>query len=93
MGREVIKNYAKSTIGTVVKSKEKLKKIESDLLSNTDELLSAEIICDTKEVANSPEHGKRVSKIFLLLKYNSESLGPNKTARVEYSRDKYGICK
>ena len=79
MARESTKNFKKSIENVVIVKKTDLKKIQEKYLSNTDVLLSAKTV-------------KLNGKVFLDLNYDSEVLGKNKSAKVEYARDSIGIC-
>lgn len=79
MGREATKSYKKTKEDLVITKKTDLKKIQEKYLSNTDVLLSAKTV-------------KLNHRIYLDLNYDSEVLGKNKTAKVEYARDSLGLA-
>lgn len=74
MEKKIKKSYKKTKEGLLVTKKSDLKKIQQKFLSNTDVLLSAKTV-------------RLNNLMFLDLNYDSEVLGKNKTAKVDYARD------
>ena len=79
MENKIKKSYKKTKEGLLVTKKSDLKKIQQKFLSNTDVLLSAKTV-------------RLNNLMFLDLNYDSEVLGKNKTAKVEYARDSLGLA-
>lgn len=64
--------------------KDKLIVIQREILSNTDKIIKAHI-------EDSKDNFGKLSK-FLVINYDSETLGKNKVARIQYKKDKYRVC-